>query len=166
MRFLLSHVIFVLKKNCLPTFLNVYVIFSKICWQHRHLLSEYLNRPAVLFVNKEFVKTLFRFGGCHFAWINLMFLKPLTLFSISVFTPDFTKLIIFGLFGLKVIMKVKLLLFSIVLGWRSSVWGIFNAFIFQFQQLFQDNCRFWNSSLALLNVCFWEGYFLLLCRWV
>ena len=45
-----------------------------------------------------------------------MFLKPLTLFSTCVFTPDFTKSNIFGLFGLKVVIKVKLLLFSIVLG--------------------------------------------------
>ena len=67
MRFLLSHVIFVFKKNCLPTFLNVYEISSKSCWQHRHLLSEHLNTPAVLFVNKKFVQILFRFGGCRFA---------------------------------------------------------------------------------------------------
>ena len=128
MRFLLSHVIFVFRKNCLPTLLNVYEIPSKSCWQHRHLLSEHLNMPAVLYVNKEFVKILFRFGGCCFAWINLMFLKPLTLLSTSVFMPDFTKSNILGLFGLKVLMKVKLLLFSIILGWHSSVWRIFNAF--------------------------------------
>ena len=77
------------------------------------MLSEHLNTPAVLFVNKEIVKILFRFGGCHFAWINLMFSKPLTLFSTIAFTPDFTKSNIFELFGLKVLMKVKLLLFSI-----------------------------------------------------
>ena len=124
MRFLLSHVIFVFRKNCLPTFLNVYEIPSKRCWQHRHLLSEHLNTPAVLFLNKEFVKILFRFGGCRFAWINLMFLKPLTLFSTSVFTPDFNKSNIFGLFGLKVLIEVKLLLFSVVLGWSSFVWRI------------------------------------------
>ena len=137
MRFLLPHVIFFFKKNCLPTFLNVYEIPSKSCWQHEHLLSEHLNTPAVLFVNKKFVKIPFRFGGCRFAWINLRFLKPLTLFSTSIFTPDFTKSNIFRLFGLKVLMKVKLLLFFFylllllslfVLGWRSSVWGIFNAF--------------------------------------
>ena len=56
-----------------------------------------------------------------------MFLTALTLFSTSVFTADFTKSNIFELFGLKVLMKVKLLLFSIALGWRSSVWGIYNA---------------------------------------
>ena len=119
-RFLLLHVIFVFQKNCLPTFLNVYEISSKSYWHHRQLLSEHLNTPTILFVNKEFVKILFRFGGGRFAWINLMFLKPLTLFSTSVFTPDFTKSNMFGLFGLKVVMKFKLLLFLIVLGWRSS----------------------------------------------
>ena len=35
-------------------------------------------------------------------------------------------------------------------------------FVFQFQQLSQDNRRFWNSSIAPLNVCFSESYFLLL----
>ena len=57
-----------------------------------------------------------------------MFLKPLTLFSTSVFTPDFTKSNILELFRLKVLIKIILLLFSISLGWRSSVGGIFNAF--------------------------------------
>ena len=166
MRFLLSHVIFVFKKNCLPTFLNVYAISSKSWWHHKHLLSEHLNTPAVLFVNKEFVKALFRFGGCRFASINLIFLKTLTLFSTSVFSPDFTKSNILGLFGLKLLMKAKLLLFSIVLSWLSSVRGIVNAFSIKFQQLFQDNHRFWNSHLALLNVCFWESCFLLFCRCV
>ena len=109
---------------------------SKICWQHRHVLSEHLNTPAVLFVNKEFVKILFRFGGCHFAWINLVFLKPLTLFSNSVFTPDFTKSNIFRLFGLKVLVTVKLLLFPIVLGCRSSIWGIFDAFCIPISTIF------------------------------
>ena len=33
-----------------------------------------LNMPAVLFVNKEFVKISFRCGGFSLAWINLMFL--------------------------------------------------------------------------------------------
>ena len=57
-----------------------------------------------------------------------MFLNPLTLFSTGAFTPDFTKLNIFGLFGLKVLVIVKLLLFPIILPWRSSVGGIFIAF--------------------------------------
>ena len=115
-------------RNCLPTFLNVFEISSKSCWQHKHLISEHLNTSAVLFVNKKFVKTIFRFGGCRFAWTSPMFLKPLTLFSTSVFTPDFIKSNIFELFGWKVLLKVKLLLFSVVLGWRNSVWEIFNAF--------------------------------------
>ena len=68
---------------------------------------------AILFADKEFVKLLFRFGGCRSAWISL---KSLTLFSTSLFTVVFTKSIIFGLFGLKVLMKDTLLLFSIVLG--------------------------------------------------
>ena len=72
-----------------------------------------------------------------------MFLKPLTLFSISPdFKPDFTKSNVFGLFELKVLMKVKLLLFSTVLGWRSSVYRILMLLVFQFQQLFKDNRRF------------------------
>ena len=136
MRFLLSHVILIFRKNCLPMFLNVYEIRSKSCWQHRHLLFEHLNTSAVLSVNKEFLIILFRFGGCRFAWINLISLKPLTLFSTSVFTPDFTKSNIFGLFELKVLMKVKLLLFPIVLCWHSLLWGSFLLFLFQFQQLF------------------------------
>ena len=142
MRFLLSHVILIFRKNCLPMFLNVYEIPSKSCWQHRHVLSEDLNTSAVLSVNKEFLIILFRFRGCRFAWINLIFLKPLTLFLASVFTPDFTKSNIFGLFELKVLMKVKLLLFSTVLGWLSSVYGILMLLVFQFQQLFKDNRRF------------------------
>ena len=96
-------------------------------FKYRHLLPEYLNKPVVLFVNKKFFRILFRFGGCRFAWINLMFLKTLTLFSTSVFTPDFTKSNIFELFWLEVLMKVKLL-FPIVLGCYRSIWGIFNAF--------------------------------------
>ena len=51
-------------KNCLPTFLNVQEISVKSCSRHKRLLSEHLNMPAVLFVNKEFVKVPFRFGGC------------------------------------------------------------------------------------------------------
>ena len=47
-----------------------------------------------------------------------MLLKPLTLFSTIVLTPDFTKSNIFELFGLKVLMKVRLLLFLIVLDVR------------------------------------------------
>ena len=97
MRFLLSRIISFLKKKCLPTFSNACEVSSKSCWQHRHLLSEHLNTPTILFVNKIFVKILFRFGGC-FTWVNLMFLKPLTLFSTSVFAPNFTKLYIYSIF--------------------------------------------------------------------
>ena len=42
-----------------------------------------------------------------------MILKPLALFLTRLFTADFTKSIIFGLFGWKVLMKVKLLLLSV-----------------------------------------------------
>ena len=128
MRFLLSHVILVFKRNCLPFFLNVWELSRKSWWQHWHLPSEQLNTPAVWFINKEFVKILSTFGGWRYTWINLMLLKPLTLFSTCAFTPDFTNWNIFRLFGMKVLVKVKLLLFSIVLGWRSSLWGVCNTF--------------------------------------
>ena len=85
-----------------------------------------------------------------------MYLKPLTFFSTSALTPGLNSSNIAGLFGLEVLMKVKFLLFSIVLGWLSSVWGIFNSFRIQFNQFHQDNCGFWNPSVALSNICFWQ----------
>ena len=120
MWFLLSHVILVFKKNCLWTFLNIEVVdgIGNCC------LSNWI---WYLFYLYEFVKILFRFGGCRFQWINVMSLK-LLFFSTSVFSPDFTKSKRFQLLGLKVLKKVKLLLFSIVSDWSSSVWGSFNAF--------------------------------------
>ena len=121
---------------CLTVFLNVYETFSS--WKPRHLLSEHLKTLAILFVNKWFVKICFRFGGCRFAWINLMFLKPLTSFSTSVFTAGFTKLYILGLFGLKVLLKVKLLLFSVVLGRCITVWGFFNGLYIQISTTFSE----------------------------
>ena len=83
-----------------------------------------------------------------------MFLKPLRLFSTSVFTPDFTKLNILRLLGLKVLTKVKLLFFSVFLGWPSSVfyycadasnhykWNIF-------ERVFWMNCGAWKRSLCI-----------------
>ena len=85
-----------------------------------------------------------------------MYLKPLTFFSTSALTPSFNSSNIVGLFGLEVLMKVNFLLFSIVLGWRSSAWGIFNSFRIQFNKFHQDNCGFLNPSVALSNICFWQ----------
>ena len=63
------------------------------------------NTPDAWLVDNDLANTLFRLGGCLFAWINLMSLKPFTLFSTSILALAFIELNALGLLGLKVLMK-------------------------------------------------------------
>ena len=79
-----------------------------------------------------------------------MFLKSLTLFSTIVFTSGFVKSNILEVFGLKVLWKLNYCYLQLLQVGMVSLEKFLIPFVFQFQELFQDNRRFSNSPLKLI----------------